>query len=50
MTEDIAQLNEVVVVGYGSLSKKEISSSVVQIKQGSVQSRSCQRPDGTVSR
>ena len=33
MTEDIAQLNEVVVVGYGSLAKKEISSSVVQINK-----------------
>lgn len=31
--EDVAQLNEVVVVGYGSLAKKEISSSVVQISK-----------------
>ena len=31
LKEDVAQLNEVVVVGYGSLAKKEISSSVVQI-------------------
>ncbi len=31
--EDVAQLNEVVVVGYGSLAKKEISSSVVQINK-----------------
>jgi hypothetical protein len=29
LKEDVAQLNEVVVVGYGSLAKKEISSSVV---------------------
>ena len=33
LTEDVAQLNEVVVVGYGSLAKKEISSSVVQISK-----------------
>ena len=31
--EDVAQLNEVVVVGYGSMAKKEISSSVVQISK-----------------
>lgn len=31
MTESSSQLNEVVVVGYGSLAKKEISSSIVQI-------------------
>ena len=30
---DVAQLNEVVVVGYGSLAKKEISSSVVQVSK-----------------
>lgn len=33
LQEDVAQLNEVVVVGYGSLAKKEISSSVVQINK-----------------
>ena len=33
LTEDVAQLNEVVVVGYGSLAKKEISSSVAQINK-----------------
>ena len=33
MKEDVAQLNEVVVVGYGSMAKKEISSSVVQISK-----------------
>ena len=33
LTEDVAQLNEVVVVGYGSMAKKEISSSVVQISK-----------------
>lgn len=31
MTESSSELNEVVVVGYGSLAKKEISSSIVQI-------------------
>ena len=31
LNEERSQLNEVVVVGYGSLAKKEISSSVVQI-------------------
>lgn len=33
LKEDVAQLNEVVVVGYGSMAKKEISSSVVQISK-----------------
>ena len=33
LKEDVAQLNEVVVVGYGSMAKKEISSSVVQINK-----------------
>lgn len=33
LREDVAQLNEVVVVGYGSLAKKEISSSVVQVNK-----------------
>lgn len=33
LSEDVAQLNEVVVVGYGSLAKKEISSSVVQVNR-----------------
>ena len=33
LKEDVAQLNEVVVVGYGSLAKKEISSSVVQVSR-----------------
>lgn len=33
LKEDVAQLNEVVVVGYGSLAKKEISSSVVQVSK-----------------
>ena len=33
MKEDVAQLNEVVVVGYGSMAKKEISNSVVQISK-----------------
>ncbi len=33
MKEDVAQLNDVVVVGYGSLAKKEISSSVVQVNK-----------------
>ena len=31
--EDVAQLEDVVVVGYGSLAKKEISSSVVQVNK-----------------
>lgn len=31
LEEDVASLNEVVVVGYGSLSKKELSSSIVQV-------------------
>ena len=33
LQEDVAQLNEVVVVGYGSMAKKEISSSVVQVNK-----------------
>ena len=47
LTEDVALLNEVVVVGYGSLAKKEISSSVVQRP---VQPRCRQRPHGTYCR
>ncbi|MGI6233447.1 MAG: SusC/RagA family TonB-linked outer membrane protein [Prevotella sp.] len=31
MSETFSQLNEVVVVGYGSLAKKEISSSITQV-------------------
>lgn len=31
LEEDVTSLNEVVVVGYGSLSKKELSSSIVQV-------------------
>lgn len=31
LEEDISSLNEIVVVGYGSLSKKEVSSSIVQV-------------------
>ncbi len=31
LSEDSEQLEEVVVIGYGSLSKKEVSSSIVQI-------------------
>ena len=33
LKEDSEQLEEVVVVGYGSLSKKEVSSSVVQVNK-----------------
>lgn len=33
MKEDAEQLEEVVVIGYGSLSKKEVSSSVVQVNK-----------------
>ncbi|HKK12044.1 MAG TPA: carboxypeptidase-like regulatory domain-containing protein, partial [Flavobacteriaceae bacterium] len=33
MSEDIAQLNEVVVVGYGSTTKKEITSSVTKVDE-----------------
>ena len=33
LKEDTEQLEEVVVVGYGSLSKKEVSSSVVQVNR-----------------
>ncbi len=33
LSEDVAQLETVVVVGYGSLAKKEISSSVVQVNK-----------------
>lgn len=43
MLEDINHLEEVIVVGYGSLTKKELSSSIVQVNkeefhQGSVNS------------
>ena len=33
LAEDIAQLNEVVVVGYGSTTKKEITSSVTKVDE-----------------
>jgi iron complex outermembrane receptor protein len=33
LQEDIAQLNEVVVVGYGSTTKKEITSSVTKVSE-----------------
>ncbi len=33
LAEDSEQLEEVVVVGYGSLSKKEVSSSIVQVSR-----------------
>ena len=33
LSEDVAQLNEVVVVGYGSTTKKEITSSVTKVSE-----------------
>ncbi len=37
LKESIEALDEVVVVGYGSLSKKEVSSSIVQVNRGDFQ-------------
>ena len=37
MTEDNELLDEVVVVGYGSLSRKELSSSIVQVNRDDFQ-------------
>lgn len=34
MEEDINRMDEVVVIGYGSLSRKEVSSSIVQVNKG----------------
>lgn len=49
LSEDVAQLNEVVVVGYGSLAKKEISSSVVQISKDQFNQGAVQDPMGLIS-
>lgn len=35
LQEDIAQLNEVVVVGYGTLKQKEVTSAIVSVKEES---------------
>lgn len=37
LIEDIQSLNEVVVVGYGSLSRRELSSSIVQVDKSNFQ-------------
>ena len=37
LIEDIQSLNEVVVVGYGSLSRRELSSSIVQVDRSDFQ-------------
>ena len=44
MKEDFAVLNEVVVVGYGSLSKKELSSSIVQVDKSNFQAGAMNNP------
>lgn len=37
MVNDVASLDEVVVIGYGSLSKRELSSSIVQVNKDQFQ-------------
>ena len=49
LQEDNTTLNEVVVIGYGSLAKKEISSSVVQINKDQFNQGAVQDPMGLVA-
>ena len=49
LVEDNTTLNEVVVIGYGSLAKKEISSSVVQINKDQFNQGAVQDPMGLVA-
>ena len=44
MTEDAELLDEVVVVGYGSLSRKELSSSIVQVNADDFQKGAMNNP------
>ena len=44
LTEDLQTLDEVVVVGYGSLSKKELSSSIVQVDKSKFQQGAMNNP------
>ncbi len=44
LTEDLQALDEVVVVGYGSLSKKELSSSIVQVDKSKFQQGAMNNP------
>ena len=37
LLEDVQSLDEVVVVGYGSLSRRELSSSIVQVDKSDFQ-------------
>ncbi|WP_308755437.1 SusC/RagA family TonB-linked outer membrane protein [uncultured Bacteroides sp.] len=44
LSEDLQTLDEVVVVGYGSLSKKELSSSIVQVDRSQFQQGAMNNP------
>ena len=44
LAEDLQALDEVVVVGYGSLSKKELSSSIVQVDRSKFQQGAMNNP------
>ena len=44
LSEDLQTLDEVVVVGYGSLSKKELSSSIVQVDKSQFQQGAMNHP------
>lgn len=44
LAEDLQALDEVVVVGYGSLSKKELSSSIVQVDKSKFQQGAMNNP------
>lgn len=44
LSEDLQTLDEVVVVGYGSLSKKELSSSIVQVDKSQFQQGAMNNP------
>lgn len=44
LSENVEALDEVVVVGYGSLSKREVSSSIVQVNRSDFQQGSMSNP------
>lgn len=44
LAEDLQTLDEIVVVGYGSLSKKELSSSIVQVDKSKFQQGAMNNP------
>ncbi|MFK5973866.1 MAG: SusC/RagA family TonB-linked outer membrane protein [Flavobacteriaceae bacterium] len=45
LQENIAQLDEVVVVGYGTLKQKEVTSAIVSVKEGSFNKGNLNSPE-----